>query len=791
MREIWRLYDKVLNRFSRLKDAHRGLDFTDILVRAVDLLEKRGEFSQSRFRLESRYHHILIDEFQDTNKFQWRLVTALIDSWGEGAGLVQDAILREQASGHGQGLLNEPTVFIVGDRKQSIYGWRDARVEIMEDAARHLERLIPGRGRRLRLRQSFRAHGNLLAFLNDVFAEMPQVRDELEWTFRYRTADHFPIGETREDEHRMGLVVAPELGQAAAAVADEIVRLLVEQDYHPKDIAILFRSRTHYREYEKALTDRGVPTYVYRGLGFFDSPEVRDIQALVRFLAEPGSELRAAELSRSRFIGLTDTGLALLSSMRPLGAPKEPLTSLLRGYCRETDLPPTGSEEDDAAARRAIRWVPSWCRRVGIIPPSDLIQQVLEETDYAGHFYESESGAQGWENLKKILELVRRAQNRGYLTFARLADYLENASSGDESLAVLEAIDAVSLMTIHAAKGLEFDAVFVVNLDQKTRPDTSLPRITELSGEALEVHALDRPDLSGPQRAVEEEKRLLYVALTRARRYLVLSAAKLEEMEGRATLFHLLPESLRHVLHAALTTNEADLRWEPRENRHRLSVLRPGTKPLRYRSQQGTREYRLALNAIPEDSLPRVSVSALVREQTGEEINPWAFDPIELAVGGAVHRLFEYDVALNEPFEEIARGVLPDLPGQAPSERMRASQKAADLYSRLRRQPELKTLMASGRVLREVPFVLRGAERMVYGAIDSLIISSGRAVAIDFKTGKSRPEHRLQMELYLEAVRVLFPGHEPAGLVFYPQGSPLRVHPRTDGPGHPTQLPLF
>jgi ATP-dependent exoDNAse (exonuclease V) beta subunit len=302
---------------------------------------------------------------------------------------------------------------------------------------------------------------------------------------------------------------------------------------------------------------------------------------------------------------------------------------------------------------------------------------------------------------------------------------------------------------------------------------------------------LARPDFSGPQRALEEEKRLLYVALTRARRDLVLSAAKLEHMETQTTLFHLLPESLRRVMQSALTTQESDLSWDPRGNRHLLRVLREQPEPRRYQSRESSTRRHLALDAIPNDSLPRISVSALVREQTGEEISPWALNPIDLAVGGAVHRMFEYDVQLTDALVDVAEAVLPDLSGHRPSEKARAAKKAADLYTRLRQQPELQDLLTKGRVLREVPFALHGKERIVYGAIDSLILAAGQAVVIDYKTGKSRPEHRLQMELYLEAVRALFPGHQALGLVFYPQGTPLKVRPPADNAGQTSQLQLW
>ncbi|MGH9337327.1 MAG: UvrD-helicase domain-containing protein, partial [Vicinamibacteria bacterium] len=305
VRQIQSLGSATARRYDELKRARAGLDFTDVLLEAVQLLEKRGEFSQSRFRLESRYHHLLIDEFQDTNEVQWRIIRALVDSWGEGSGLVQDAISSEQSRTGGEGRIQEPSLFLVGDRKQSIYGWRDARVEVMEKAARHLLGIRPGGGKRLTLRHSFRASGELLSFLNDLFSDLPKVRADLEWSFQYGESDHFPAPSPGR-ERAVSLAVGREPGVVAAAVADEVVRILDEEGRRPRDIAILFRSRSAYRAYEEALLARGVPAYVYRGLGFFDSPEVLDLQALVRFLAEPASELRAAELARSRFVAVSD-----------------------------------------------------------------------------------------------------------------------------------------------------------------------------------------------------------------------------------------------------------------------------------------------------------------------------------------------------------------------------------------------------------------------------------------------------------------------------------------------------
>src|SRR6185295_18181210 len=126
-----------------------------VLERAVDLLKQMDEFARSRYRLESRYHHVLVDEFQDTNRAQWDLVEQLVRSWGEGLGASADAI--------------PPSIFIVGDRKQSIYGFRDAEVTLLDEAAQFIGQLRGQSGMRRSISVSFRSAPPLLAFVNDLF----------------------------------------------------------------------------------------------------------------------------------------------------------------------------------------------------------------------------------------------------------------------------------------------------------------------------------------------------------------------------------------------------------------------------------------------------------------------------------------------------------------------------------------------------------------------------------------------------------------------------------------------
>ena len=309
-RAVRTLFELAVAQYEQVLRSRALLDFSGVLQRAVELLRRMDEFARSRFRLESRYHHVLVDEFQDTSRLQWELVSLLVRSWGEGSGLVEEAPLK-------------PTVFVVGDRKQSIYRFRDADVATFREATAAIAALRAGGEVRRSIAHSFRAVPELLGFVNDLFAEIGadvQGSDP----FRYEEHDRFPVAGAPAGGDALGLVAAPAGEACAEAVAAEIAALLDGGQVRPKDgggarrvrpedVAILFRTRESHREFERALTARSVRTYVYKGLGFADAEEIKDVRALIRFLARPSSELRAAALLRSRIARMSDAGLLALA----------------------------------------------------------------------------------------------------------------------------------------------------------------------------------------------------------------------------------------------------------------------------------------------------------------------------------------------------------------------------------------------------------------------------------------------------------------------------------------------
>ena len=578
-RGVRRVFAIAQDEYRRTLDKHGVLDFSDLLDRTLKLLGQMEEFSRSRYRLESRYEHVLVDEFQDTSRAQWRLVRELVRAWAAGEGL-----------GHGP---LPPSIFIVGDRKQSIYGFRDAEVTVLDAAARFVDALRPETPARAAITRSYRSAHELLMFVNDVCASIEKAPDRLD-AFRYTEADAFPATEDAPHEaDAIGVITAESDREQAEAVVAEIARLIEEavtiRDRHtgvrraigPGDIGVLFRTRESHRLFEAALARRQVPYYVYKGLGFFDAEEVKDVLALVSYLADPHSNLRAAALMRSRILRISDAGLKQLAPA--LAA------SLMGGWPASAE---SLAEDDRERLRLAHDSVAMWIELADQLPPAELIDRVLAECGYAVELA-GPGFRQARENLKKIRGLIRRIQNRGYLTLGRLSDYFAGlVAGGDESNAIIDAADAVNLMTVHAAKGLEYPVVFVVNIGKgsgNTRDDVrvSLPPFTgEDEEDGVPVVTVSDHELAADrddEKDVEETKRLLYVALTRARDRLYLSGTstggKLQLQRG--SLGRVLPPTLPALMVDDGTDGE--LTWQGASAVHRLRKvagpvrLAPGT----------------------------------------------------------------------------------------------------------------------------------------------------------------------------------------------------------------------
>ena len=805
-RGVQRMFAVALREYRQTLAEHEVLDFADVLGRAVDLLRQMDEFSQSRYRLESRYHHVLVDEFQDTSRMQWELVSLLVASWGEGFGLVHEAPL-------------PPSLFVVGDRKQSIYRFRDADVSLLDDAARAITALRPEGPVRRVISRSFRSVPALLALVNDLCGALPEsTRGD---AFRYDEGDRFPLdglvdpftlapfaatapfaaapvtaapftvapSSTSPDTlpshpdpdphlhpHRpphvrlrpppLGVVVGDSIEACAASVADEIARLLAEgvvrdrdsgvaREARPGDIAILFRSRDSHREFEHALEARGIPSYVYKGLGFFDADEIKDLSALMRYLAAPESNLRAAAFLRSRFVRLSDAALrelgpdlaaVLAPSVTPAMTARDGSAAMesATDHASATPAVPGAasgearlSEEDRGVLARLRVSLPEWLALVDRLPPAELIDHILAASAY-GLEIGGVRGHQARENVKKMRGLVRRIQNRGYATLGRIAEHLDRLSAGDEANATIEALDAVSLMTVHASKGLEFPVVFLVNIARGVAARRQPIRVlVDPHGDETNVAVesfISEADTLEPAKEREETKRLLYVALTRARDTLYLSTL-LKDGQFKPTpgsLGSIMPPSMT-VLFEAAGRSEAGsmLGWTaPGGHVHEfVNLAKPvdtasdSTSPAALESHPplasdpapSPSEISGITDRAPNipDAWPRVRVTSALRR--GATRPPVSVDrtgsrAMQALAGRLVHRLFQARADADAPVDAVTRHAQRLMRGEeqlgleSPEE---IARQAAETYQRVARREDVRTLLSSGACLYEVPFSLR------------------------------------------------------------------------------------
>jgi ATP-dependent helicase/nuclease subunit A len=786
-----RIVQVALDRYRRTLAEHDLVDFPELVERASALLREMDEFSQSRYRLESRYHHVLVDEFQDTSRRQWELVALLVRSWGEGFGLVHEAPL-------------PPSLFVVGDRKQSIYRFRDAEAELLDAAVETSQALRPGEEVRRYISRSWRSVPALLAFINDLCATLADRAGE-RGAFRFAEEDRFPLDASDPAasvrsgpvdgpgwETPLGVIAAESAEEQVEIVASEIVNLLehatvrdretgVRRSATPGDIAVLFRSRESHRELERALEARGVPAYVYKGLGFFDADEIKDLIALIRLLASPASNLRAAAFLRSRFVRLSDEGLRRL-------APS--LADALTGADPwALDLV---DEDDRRVLARARESMASWLALADRMPPAELLDHVLAVSAYALEL-SGPRALQARENVKKFRSLVRRVQSRGYATLDRLAAHIARLSTGDEANATLEAVDAVSLMTVHASKGLEFPIVFLVNLARgvaRTREPVRVHQEAESGHVSVSIEAFrSETDELEPALEREETKRLLYVAVTRARDRLYLATAlKSGECKpGAGSLGSVLPASLgQTIASAAKVPDGMPVSWQGGSRCHAMRVVRQiGERRL---DLLRPREATLgSAGARIEPVWPRIPVTsgahvAMATGMTrfGAPVEADA-EPAALRIlGRLVHRLFEVRAQIDPApdLDQCAARLLDADEALALGDVHAVCAQAAAVYRRLAGRPDVRDLMARATAHYEVPFSRRSmpegsaAEEggvIRRGTIDCLLSKDdGPVIVMEIKTGGPHPCHEAQLAEYVEAARALFPDGQATGVLLYP-----------------------
>jgi DNA helicase-2/ATP-dependent DNA helicase PcrA len=485
---VYRAYEDGLHE--------QGLrDFDDLLLEVIRALERVPDF---RRRCRERFQYLIVDEFQDTNRIQL------------------DFIRLASADGFGN-------VTAVGDAKQSIYGWRDAEID-------NIRRRFPGR--RLPLTHNRRSYQGILDCATDFIRRDPEFAGEPELVATRGPGAGAPVS----------VLMTPDSRVEARSVAETIRRLHVAGRAF-RDMAVLSHSvRMLPRDFEDELRRQGIPYVTSGGSGFFDRQEIKDVLALLRLAENPMDDGALVRLLQGPIVRLPDRGMYRLASRR-----FERPGMRLRD-CFDESSKEGFPEMPSHVAAQAVRLI-ELTDRVGLLRDAltvaDILNRLLEESRYlrwAELRAQRDGSPRALLNLRKVFQLAGRFERD--LALAGIGDFVRHLDQViDADLAVGEAAEevagteAVSLLTIHAAKGLEFPVVFLVNLRPPRPRDSerlffdpeSLGFVMKnWRGERHPRYVDTSPGAPAVALAIGERRRIVYVGLTRAKDALYVTATREE-----------------------------------------------------------------------------------------------------------------------------------------------------------------------------------------------------------------------------------------------------------------------
>ncbi len=469
----------VLPGYRALQRERGALDFEDLVAETVRLLEEHPDVHRA---LLDRLRYVSIDEYQDTNHSQYRLAQLLA---GERANLA-----------------------VCGDPDQSIYGWRGAD---MRNILR-FEEDFPG-ARVVLLAHNYRSTATILRASNALIEHNLERKDK-------------QLLATGEEGEQIEVLACMDEGQEAELVARRIKRE-VEQGTPPGDIALIYRAGSMARRYEEALVRHEVPCALAGATSFFDLREIKDTLAFLRVAANPGDDLAALRALRVQGSGLGKRTVEKLSQFqREAGVP-------LVEACRRADQVP-GLTEPRRAGLRRFAGVVDELRRGRSGSVEKLVIDALTRSGLEEALRSSDPDqVRRRKNLERLVDVARRADRKKAGGGDRLRPFLDGLALLDGQDKGDEAPDKVTLTTVHASKGLEFDVVVVGGLEQGLFPHR---RAVEEGG-------------------LEEERRLAYVAFTRARKRLILSYAARRAARVRS--------NTRRIPSTFLYELPGELLWDP------------------------------------------------------------------------------------------------------------------------------------------------------------------------------------------------------------------------------------
>lgn len=773
------IFKRSVVKYHNKKISKEVLDFSDLEYMVYKLLLNDPEWSNILYAFDERTDHILVDEFQDTNNFQWAIIDKLTEEWRSGMGA-------KKCSGI------TPTIFLVGDEKQSIYLFRGANVEIFHKAKEKLKEWLKDEFVYEEVKENFRSKPAIVDFTNCLFARIMIPHEEAKdskrdwqsnpkselWITRYS-----PFVACRDSAHSIGKVEVILLDEEIKPTAEvkkreadiiakriqSLVGNLLITDKRQKtehstqttdnghgqrycnymDIAILLRKRTHIKRYEDAFRQYGIPFAVVKGIGFYQEPEVAMLRSFVYFLSNPKDDYNLYILLKSPFFMVDEDVIISASAYKG-----EDLLSRLKksGY-----------------AEKVIAYLEEWLFLIHSMPIAELLEKALVQTHAWEYFYESQKRA----NIKKFIRIVEglEAEGKPLLKIRDFLEKIEDKAEEPKANVNTEGMNAVRIMTIHAAKGLEFPIVFVPGIEEPFTSNKEDSLIYESQERFYlkylpdpQIRKFDEDFITHLRKEEEEQKRLLYVAATRTEEALFL-IGQWNERDKNFLNFLKQGLGLQKAESKPQITDHRQ-RWEIKEKLKGFSILSEedvdefyeiAPKPKTLKAPLHPLEF-IPIRLKPSTTWNAVTELVDIKRQHGKE---W------VTIGDVMHRLFENVskvIILENDIRQNIKSLLTSK-GVTGEYRERLLSIIENDISLLKEKGIWQDIiMPREDAFSELPIIYE-TDKVVYtGRIDRLIKEKETYKIYDYKTFPANEKeigyllnaYAFQLDIYKTAIKQLF-----------------------------------
>ncbi|MDR7857270.1 UvrD-helicase domain-containing protein [Tissierella sp.] len=471
-----------------------GLDYDDLQIMVLKLLD--NEFIRNMY--QDKFKYIMIDEFQDTNELQKNIFYKL-------------ATVNKK--------LDKSNLFVVGDPKQSIYGFRGADLDVFYDVIEDIK-LISNEDT-ITLQKNYRTVGTVISFINNIFGQlMPN---------KYSPLKEFHISENQIDvEILENINLQVPIGQnqnnyyrhfEAELIAKRIKELVISKKFKYGDFAILFRATTRNHIYEDALKNFGIPYYNSGGKRFFLQQEILDLINALKSISNPYDTIATIGFLRSPLIGLSDRIIYWILKSKD---------STVYNSLVEVENNSYLSDEEKRSIIDARSLIDELYLMKNLYDLSKLVDTLISKTYFIQSLLLKQGGKQSVANVYKFRDIVKEYEKRNIATMEDFIDYLEESKERDESQGKTESenADVVKILTIHKSKGLQFPVVIVPEMSTSGRgnyPNILFDKNIGIGVQFGSTRALyDSIRKEADRKDKEERERILYVAMTRAEKMLIL-----------------------------------------------------------------------------------------------------------------------------------------------------------------------------------------------------------------------------------------------------------------------------